>query len=195
MDDTALLTDDEIVAICASDGRPWPFGLPTVETTTDDLTRAGMRGMRSLMVRHLAHRDAGRPGMHPHKTIVDTVGAFLDANERVGAYIAPASDHAALGGASVTTARTEDGWVVDTSTAAGIHALRLTSADDAAAAVLALVEHSYSGTIFTDSSSWVCVVTFGAENCIVIGPRSVSGLVDGSPVDSWSPDLIRGIFR
>ncbi|GAS88666.1 hypothetical protein [Mycolicibacterium brisbanense] len=196
MDDTALLTDDEIVALCAADGRPWPIGLSTVAATPEELARAGMRGMRSLMVRRLARADADRPGMRPHEMIADDLAAFLDSEHRVGAYIAPASDHSVLGGASVTAAQTPDGWVVDTTTAAGVHALRPASAEDAAAAVLGLAEHTYDGTAFTEEderAAWVCVIRDGSD-LIAIGHGSVSGTVDGKPTDRWDPAAIRALF-
>ncbi|WP_102144544.1 hypothetical protein [Mycobacterium hubeiense] len=197
MDDTALLTDDEIIALCAADGRPWPVGLTTVEATAEELTRAGMRGMRSLMVRRLAHADAEQPGMRPHEMIANDVAAFLDATTRIGAYIAPASDHSVLGGASVTAARTQDGWVVDTATAAGVHALRVASVDEAAAAVVGLAEQAYNGTLFADDEDWVCVVRYGADagNVIAVAPGSVTGTADGAPVSSWDPALIRAAFE
>ena len=198
MEETALLTDDEIVALCAADGRPWPVGLTTVEPTAEDLARAGARGMRSLMVRRLAGSDADQPGVRPHQLIARDVAAFLDATHRVGAYIAPASDHSVLAGAAVTAARTPDGWVMDTATAAGVHALRAASAEEAAAAVLDLAQKTYSGEVFaartTEASDWVCVVRLGAENVITIGHGSVAGVVDGSPVRTWDEALIRSEF-
>lgn len=200
MDDTALLTDDEIVALCAANGRPWPVGLSTVEANAEELTRAGMRGMRSLMVRRLAHADAEQPGMRPHEMIANDVAAFLDATTRIGAYIAPASDHSVLGGASVTVARTDGGWVVDTATAAGVHALRVASVDEAAAAIIGLAEQSYSGALFADDddddASWVCIVRYGSggRNLLAVGSESVTGTVDDTPVTSWDPALIRAAF-
>jgi hypothetical protein len=43
-----------------------------------------------------------------------------------------------------------------------------------------------------DRSSWVCVIRYGpeAQNLIAVGNGSVSGVVDGSPVDSWDTQLI-----
>lgn len=199
MEETALLTDDEIVALCAADGRPWPVGLTTVEPTAEELSRAGMRGMRSLMVRRLAGGDADKPGVRPHEMIARDVAAFLDAADRVGAYIAPASDHSVLGGAAVTAARTSDGWVVDTATAAGVHALRAASADEATNAVLELAQKTYTGELFgndTEASQWVCVVRYGAdaENVLTISPGSISGVVSGSTVETWDADRIRAAF-
>jgi len=200
MEETALLTDDEIVAICAADGRPWPIGLATVEPTVEELARAGMRGMRSLMVRRLAGSDADKPGVRPHAMIARDVAAFLDATDRVGAYIAPASDHSVLGGAAVTAARTPRGWVVDTATAAGVHALRVASSDEATNAVLELAEKAYSGELFaneTEASNWVCVVRYGSEgqNVLTIRPSSVNGVVDSSAVNTWDPERIRAALR
>lgn len=196
MEDTALLTDDEIVALCVADGRPWPLNLTTVEPTTEDLTRAGVRGMRSLLVRRLAGGDANAPGVLPHEWIARDISAFLSATERVGAYVAPVSDQSVLGGAAVTAARTTEGWVLDTATAAGIHALRNATAGEAADAVLALADSAYSGALFEnaeDGTAWVCVIRFG-QNTIALAAGSVSGTVDGLEVTSWDSEFVRGLF-
>lgn len=199
MEDTALLTDDEIVALCAADGRPWPLSLTTVEPTIEEFTRAGVRGMRSLLVRRLAGGNAEADGVRPHELIARDVASFLGASERVGAYIAPVSDYSMLAGAAITAARTSDGWVLDTSTAAGVHALRTVSADEAADAVLAFAQSAYSGELFggSDASApWVCVVRFGrdAQNHIILSPGAASGAVDGVEVTQWDADLARGLF-
>lgn len=199
MEETALLTDDEIIALCVADGRPWPLGLPTVDTTGEELTRAGMRGMRSLMVRRLAGGNADQPGVRPHELIAQDVAAFLDATVRVGAYLAPAEDHSVLAGASVTAARTTDGWVVDSTTAAGVHALRAATSDEAAAAVIELAEKTYRGEFFGDeaeAANWACVVRLGHDTSgsIVLGWRSISGAVNGTAVHEWDTQLIRNAF-
>lgn len=195
MEDVALLTDDEIVALCAADGRPWPIGLNTVETTAQELSRAGMRGMRSLMVRRLAGGDAEAEGVRPHEMIARDVAAFLDATDRVGAYMARASDPAVLGGAAITAARTDTGWILDTATAAGVHALRQASTEEVTVAVLDIAERIYEGTLFTeepDRAAWVCVLRFGsdAQNTLAIGHQSVTGEVNGAPVNRWNKQLV-----
>ncbi|UXA19101.1 hypothetical protein [Mycobacterium sp. SMC-4] len=199
MEETALLTDDEIVAICAADGRPWPLSLATVGTTTEELTRAGVRGMRSLMVRRLTGSNADAPGVRPNALIARDVAAFLDAPYRVGAYIAPRSDHSVLAGAAVTAAKSDDGWVLDTVTAAGVHALRAATPEEAEDAILALAQSAYSGELFADIDDvdqWACVVRFGvhAQDAVVITPGKVSGTVEGQSVTSWDPAVIRRGF-
>lgn len=200
MEETALLTDDEIVALCAADGRPWPLGLTTVEPTVAELSRAGMRGLRSLMVRRLAGGRADQPGVRPHEMIARDVAAFLDATERIGAYIAPATDHSVLGGAAVTAARTPDGWMLDTATAAGVHALRTAASQEAADAVLGLAEKVHRGELFADdaeASKWVCVVRYGADgpDVLTIAAGSVTGVLDGVVVQGWDPDRFRAAFN
>ena len=189
MEDTALLTDDEIVALRAASGKPWPAPLLTVPATAEELANAGMRGMRSLMVRRLAGGDAEAPGFRPHEYIARDAAAFAESTDRIGAYVAPASDPTQLGGASITAARSTDGWVIDTVTATGIHALRQTSADEAAKAGLAFVESAYAGTLFTgdDADQLVCAVRFGPDsrNALAVRPHSVTGTVDGAPVTGW----------
>jgi len=199
METTALLTDDEIVALCIADGRPWPLGLSTVEATTEELAKAGIRGMRSLMVRRLAGGDAEKSGMRPNELIANDVAAFLDAANRIGAYIAPAADPSKLGGAAVTAAQTGSGWVVDTATAAGVHALRRATVEEACVAVLELAENTYNGTFFEDEqrrAEWICVLRFGptAGSALTIGHGKASGQVDGSAVQGWNPDVVRAAF-
>lgn len=199
MERTALLTDDEIVALCAAAGQPWPIGLPTVEPTSEELTRAGVRGMRSLLVRRLTGSDAEQPGFRPNQMIAEDVEAFLRATERIGIYVAPADNHDAIGGASISTGRTPDGWIIDTVTAAGVHALRAGTASEAAETVLTLAEAAYSGEAFAGDDppdQWVCVIRFGpdAANHIVLSSGSATGVVDGDPVQDWDPALIRNAF-
>ncbi|SHU17497.1 Uncharacterised protein [Mycobacteroides abscessus subsp. abscessus] len=198
MEDTALLTDDEIVALCAANGKPWPITLATVPTASDELSQAGMRGMRSLMVRRLAGGNAEAPGFRPHEFLARDAATFVEATDRVGAYVAPASDPTKLAGASVTAARGADAWVIDTATAAGIHALRRTTADEAAKAVLALVESAYAGTLFPGEHTdiWVCAVRFGpnSRNALAVRSGKVTGTVDGAPVTEWDPQLLRKAF-
>lgn len=198
MEDTALLTDDEIVALCAANGKPWPITLATVPTTSEDLSQAGMRGMRSLMVRRLAGGNAEAPGFRPHEVLARDAATFAEATDRIGAYVAPASDPNQLAGASITAARGADSWVIDTATAAGIHALRRTTVDEAAKTVLALVESAYAGTLFPgdDAGAWVCAVRFGSNsrNALAVRAGKVTGTVDGAPVAEWDPELLRKAF-
>jgi hypothetical protein len=51
---------------------------------------------------------------------------------------------------------------------------------------------AHSTGAMDDRSSWVCVIRYGpeAQNLIAVGNGSVSGVVDGSPVDSWDTQLI-----
>jgi hypothetical protein len=199
MNEASLLTDDEIVALCAIDGRPWPLGLITVGSTAEELTRAGMRGMRSLLVRQLAIQVDGSE-LRPHEVLARDIVGFLGATRRIGAYIASASDHSALAGAAVTAAQTSDGWLLDTVTATGVHALRRTSADDAAATVADMAEQAYDGLLFNDAddpAAWVCVVRHGldSENAFAVGKGILHGAVDGSAVENWDAGPIRDAFR
>jgi hypothetical protein len=175
MDEAMLLTDDEMVALCIIDGRPWPLGLMTVGTTSDELTQAGLRGVRSLLVRRLLTGSKGADAL-PDPTVAREVAAFIGAETRVGAHVALAADRSVLAGASVNAALTADGWLLDTATADGIHALRRVSADDAAATVIDFVEAvhaSHDG---------------GGQDVVA------SIVVAGSPVQEWNPALIREAF-
>ncbi len=176
-DDVVLLTDDEVVALCAIDGRPWPLGLLTVGSSPDDLTQAGLRGVRSLLVRKLMTRSTDGT-RSPHPLLVREVAAFIAATDRVAAHIAPAAGHDILAGASVTAARTADGWLTDAATADGVHSLRRVSADEACTAVVDFVEAALDEA----RGGMVCVVRRGpaGRDAIVVSQRS-----------AWNPDVVR----
>lgn len=182
MTEAALLTDDEIVALCAIDGRPWPLGLTTVRSDAAELTQAGMRGMRSLLLRQLATEGSNKAGGQPNALLLGLVSTFLGARRRVGAYIAPRAEPSALAGAAITVALTADGWLMDSTTAGGVHALRRVSADEATTAVADMAEKACSGEIFVgvaDPNAWCCVLVYGAGPPTVISP---GGELDTEPI-------------
>ncbi|MDN4521284.1 hypothetical protein [Mycolicibacterium austroafricanum] len=179
MPESVLLTDDEIIALCAIDGRPWPLGLITVEATAVEVARAGMRGMRSLLVREYVREGDGETP-EPDPLLARYIATFLESPVRVGAYVAPATEPSTLGGASVTAAKSEDGWILDSATAAGVHAIRAVSAEEAYAAVTAMVAQAERGTLFAgeaDPSRWICATTTGGELTVANGDGSALSLV------------------
>jgi hypothetical protein len=169
VDEPVLLTEDEIVALSAVDGRPWPLGLITVGSTADELTQAGLRGIRSLSVRRLI-ADSAEGQRRPDPDLSGEVAAFISAEERVGAHIAPAANPDVLAGASITAAHTTDGWLLDAATADGVHALRRVSSDEAQTAVVDFVE----AAIDEARLGVTCVLRHGAdgENATVVAERS-----------------------
>ncbi|MCG7592730.1 hypothetical protein [Mycobacterium sp. PSTR-4-N] len=180
MNDTVLLTDDEIVAVCAVDGRPWPLGLMTVEPTAVEMAKAGMRGLRSLLVRRYAAQDTADTPAVMDAVVARYVATFLDPDLRVGAYVAPASDPITLGGASVTAVRSGADWLVDTATAAGVHALRMVSPEDAVEAVLGLVDTAEKDELFADApdpARWVCVAALNSTLHVVTGDGATASRV------------------
>jgi hypothetical protein len=172
MNEAVLLTDDELVALCIIDGRPWPLGLTTVGTASEALTQAGLRGVRSLVVRRLLTDSNGTVG-RPDPTVAQEVSAFIGAEKRVGAHIATAADPSVLAGASVNAALTPDGWLLDTVTADGIHALRRVSAEAAATTVIDFVE-AVQNSHPTEADG-----------------RVASVVIAGKPVREWNPAQIR----
>jgi hypothetical protein len=180
VDEPVLLTEDEIVALSAVDGRPWPLGLITVGSTADELTQAGLRGIRSLAVRRLITESA-EGQRRPDPLLAREIAAFISAEERVGAHIAPDASPDVLAGASITAAHTADGWLLDTATADGVHALRRMSPDEAATAVIDFVE----AAIGEARPDLTCVVRYGqsGQNAIVVSDKS-----------AWNPTEIRDAF-
>jgi hypothetical protein len=121
-----LLTDDEIVAVAADAGTPWPSRLPTVDVSDDAaLTAAAQRGWRSLSVRELSSAPVPIDRLHPIFTARPIVETYLADDQLVRLDGATASIYY----------RTPDQeWIVEVTTAIGVHAYRFIGA--AAAATL-----------------------------------------------------------
>lgn len=64
--DRVLLTDDEVLALAAQRGLPWPTAIPTVDVRDEEAAhRAVVRGLRSLLVRSLAGEAVPGPSLAP----------------------------------------------------------------------------------------------------------------------------------
>lgn len=161
-----LLTDDEIVALAAMLGRPWPIGLATAAPTAGELTRAGARGVRSLVIRGIVTVGADS-GYTPHPGIAAIVETFIRAPRRVGAYIAPAAAVDTMAGASITAVPVAGIWWVDSATAQGIHGFRQADRDEVVGAIADLADQTCDGTLLAgvdDPSAYVCVVVHGDDS-------------------------------
>jgi hypothetical protein len=120
-----LLTDDEVIALAAVLGRPWPTGLATVESAPEALQEAGIRGIRSLAVRGLLTGDpTTESGFVIHPELEAAVVGFLTAARHIGAYLAPADEPDRLAGASITAASSGSDWWLVSTTAQGVHGIR-----------------------------------------------------------------------
>lgn len=158
-----LLTDDEVVALAALLGRPWPTGLATVAPTADDLTQAGRRGVRSLIVRGIVTADA-ESGYTPHPGVAAVIETFLLAPRRIGAYIAPAAAVETMAGAAITAVPVAGIWWIDSTTAQGVHGFRQAQGDEVLAAITELADQTGDGTLLAgteDPSAYVCVIVYG----------------------------------
>src|SRR5262245_23982737 len=123
-----LLTDDEVIALAAVAGRPWPTGLATVDSTPEAQRDAGIRGIRSLAVRGLLTDDpAAVPGFVIHPELQSAVVGFLTATRHIGAYLAPIDEPRRLAGASITAAPSGSSWWLVSTTAQGVHGIRSAS--------------------------------------------------------------------
>lgn len=178
-----LLTDDEIVALAALLGRPWPTGLPTVAATADELARAGMRGVRSLVIRGILTADA-ESGYTAHPGVAAVIETFVQAPRRIGAYIAPAAAVETMAGASITAVPVAGIWWIDSVTAQGVHGFRQAQAEEVLAAITELADQTRDGTLLAgsgDPSAYACVIVYGDlpdERTVV--PANSS---DGEPWD------------
>lgn len=182
-----LLTDDEIVALAALLGRPWPTGLATVAATADELTRAGMRGVRSLTIRGILTADA-EFGYSAHPGVSAVIETFLCAPRRIGAYIAPASAVETMAGASITAVPVAGIWWIDSATAQGVHGFRQAEADEVIEAITDLADQTRDGTLLggvDDPSAYACVIVYGDgpdQRTVVAANSSDGGSWDRGPL-------------
>ncbi|SBS75492.1 conserved hypothetical protein [uncultured Mycobacterium sp.] len=177
-----VFTDDEAVALAAVKSQLWPTGLTTVPRTPEAMRDAGMRGIRSLLVRGLVSVEPGMDGGY----VVDpefesAVSGFLGAAKRIGAYLAPAAKPDQLAGASITAARTDLQWWLVSATAKGVHSIRPSGRLEIVDSLAELAEKTYDGTLLagtTDPASYCCVIRFGAgddDKIVVSGNGAATG--------------------
>lgn len=153
-----LVTDDEIVTLAAAAGVVWPFGLNTVAAQGDAVAAAGFRGGRSLAVRGLAVPDAGR--LRPERELTDLVGALASSSTHVMAQVCERALPAVPRGPMVLAGRTAGGWVVDSVTGAGVHALRRSAGDEVSTLVLRFADDVWrSGVAGVDNGRYGLLVT------------------------------------
>jgi hypothetical protein len=187
MTETILLTDDEVVAVAAVAGTPWPLGLSTVPASTEILRSAALRGVRSLGVRGLLTANAGKPPALAD-AVASAITPFLHAPTRIGAYIAPAANPQSLAGAAITAVADDDGWWTDATTSDGVHAIRRAGAEGARDAVAQFADAVHEGALLpaaVDSSAYVCVIRWGTgEDDFQVIPARGSGGWDRGRLDT-----------
>ncbi|WP_046318242.1 hypothetical protein [Mycobacterium sp. UM_Kg1] len=158
-----MLTDDEVVALAAMLGRAWPTGLATVAATSDELTKAAVRGLRSLAARGIIAEDP-EGGYRAHPGVVAVIQTFLRAPRRIGAYLAPVEAVQTMAGASITAVPVAGIWWIDSATADGVHGFRQAEGDDVLGTITELAEQTRDGTLLSgidDPSSYACVIVYG----------------------------------
>lgn len=92
------VTDDEVVAAALSVAKTWPHVLPTVEVETQALLEANARGLRSLLVRDLAHYE--HSGFVLDSSLESLVTRASEAAGTVMAYVGESASPQILAGTS-----------------------------------------------------------------------------------------------
>ncbi|NDJ91776.1 hypothetical protein [Mycolicibacter kumamotonensis] len=174
-----LLTDDEVVALAALLGRPWPTGLATVATTAQELSQAGKRGVRSLIIRGIVTADA-ESGYTTHPGVSAVIETFVNASQRIGGYIARSAALETMAGASLTAVPVAGIWWIDAATAQGVHGFRQAEAEEVLAAIAELADHTRDGTLLSgvdDAAEYAFVIVYGdgPEQRIVVPANSSDG--------------------
>lgn len=182
-----LLTDDEIVALAALLGQPWPTGLVTVDATAGELSRAGMRGVRSMTIRGILTADV-ESGYAVHPGVSAVIETFLRAPRRIGAYIAPTADVETMAGAAITAVPVAGIWWLDSATAQGLHGFRQVEGEAVLEAVAELADQTQDGTLlagFDDPPTYACVIVYGDQpdqRTVVLADSAHCGSWDRGPL-------------
>ncbi|MBS9535728.1 hypothetical protein KIH27_19255 [Mycobacterium sp. M1] len=184
-----LLTDDEIVALAALSGHPWPTGLATVPAAAGELSRAGQRGIRSLVIRGIVTADA-ESGYTVHPGVAAVIETFVRAPRRIGAYIAPVDAVEVMAGAAIIAVPVAGIWWIDSATAQGVHGFRQADTDEVLAAIIDLADQTRNGTLLAEvdnPSAYACVIVYGD------GPEQRTVVPAGSP-DGWDRGPLQQAF-
>jgi hypothetical protein len=127
-----FLTDDEVVAIAAETGQPWPTPLPTVATASPAaVDAAARRGWRSLSVRERAG----------DRLPLERLRRWAAAEVVVQTYVADA-DLSTVDGAtrSAYYRGAGPGWLIEVTVPTGVHSFRSAPVPDCARQIGAAVE-------------------------------------------------------
>lgn len=140
---TALLTDDELVAIAVEQKSQWLGNLPTVVASdAGQLASASARGYRSLAVRELLG-GTGTSRLAPD--ILAVVGPAVGHRPVIYAYVAQKADPLAVTGASIAVFSGSDAGsnTVVVTLASGINEIQVFDTALAESAVLSFVKQVY----------------------------------------------------
>jgi hypothetical protein len=140
---TTLLTDDEVVAIAAHRGRPWPTIVTSVDTSSaHELASAMVRGTRSLVVRGLARTESGAIRLAgPLDTLIEPL--FDDPSLHV--YSAPQRSPGQVDGGVVYIypQDTSGRYPIEVVRGYGLHELSAVGRNDALALLARLIEAAF----------------------------------------------------
>jgi hypothetical protein len=127
-----FLTDDEIVAIAAETGQPWPTPLPTVATGSPAaVDAAARRGWRSLSVRERAG----------DRLPLARLRRWAAAELVVQTYVSDADLSTVDGAARSAYYRgAGPGWLIEMTVPTGVHGFRSAPVQDCARLIEAAVE-------------------------------------------------------
>lgn len=174
MDDPLLLTDDEVAALAADRGRPWPAALPTIDDSEPGpLAAAAFRGARSLFVRGLG---VGEPGRADLDAFLDEVlGATCRIEVFLGDETMRVKSHALASAHHVLSS----GWVFEAISVIGVHRLTRLPSQEHLEYIGALLAGASSHGPRVDGTSeapsvaadWLCASAIGPEGGVLVRSR------------------------
>lgn len=176
LDAPLLLTDDEVVALATSAGRPWPGGLPTVAIDEGSLVAAGFRGNRSLFVRGLIDDE----GIPPKAATV------LAGEGHIHVYLADDEFAVASWGLSTSHHPAGDGgrWIFESVSAVGVHTLVSQAAEENRVYLEAILQAAFEKGPSVDadvsgSATQICVIAVRRDESFLVTAR-LGSIVGGS---------------
>jgi hypothetical protein len=164
LSEPVLLTDDEVIAVSACLGHPWPTPTPTVDQSdVNALLAAVARGRRSLAVRELLTVDGGELGELADQ-VRGAVGESLAAGLLASVQITDADLGALDLGPCYHHYGAVDGelWTTDSVVPAGVHRVGRTPRADCLRMLTVLLEAAWRDGLEYDEAAteqpWLCVL-------------------------------------
>jgi hypothetical protein len=158
-DEQVLLLDDEVVALAARAGIPWPSNTPTLDPTEDEgLVAAAQRGVASLVLRSWVDRSAEDDLLEPLGSLSDVV---LKGRPVFGTFSALADGRMDPFYGTTAVYEAEGSWVTEVITPSGAHYLMPTDRDRCLAQAGDVMERAAAAEAHStdDAGIYLCFVS------------------------------------
>ena len=155
-DQQVLLLDDEVVALAARAGTPWPSNTPTIDPTEEGGVRtAAFRGVTSLVMRSLVDRSTDGTLVEPLRSLSAVI---LTGRPVFGTFTALDDGRLVPFFGSTAVYEADGSWVTESITPTGVHYLLPTDREQCVAQASDLIERAVAGAEDVDELAFLCFV-------------------------------------